>query len=338
MAGFSGADNASARNTLFPPDDPSQIWRSDNPVGTETVQSLGMPQPTVYAGPVGQFVDPNTGQLTTQGQARMADNPLLGFDTGGIGGVLKGFHGSPHAFDRFSTTRRSARARARRLTATGMYLADSEGVARSYRDALHRPGQSLVSGGGDELQRRALQLRRFTSGACRIAVTETASRECPDGRARPHVRGQRQPPSRSISWIGTHRSVDNIRWSRTPIQNTRRTSRSAIRAKALCMDGRENQADRSIASTGSRTSSSSNWPRGGAHGHPAVAAGACRMHGVPGIRYLDAGSRGAGEGSRNTVVSSIRPTMDIVRRYGLAGLMAGGGAAALGGQGEGTKQ
>jgi hypothetical protein len=86
MAGFSGADNASARNTLFPPDDPSQIWRSDNPVGTETVQSLGMPQPTVYAGPVGQYVDPNTGQLTTRGQARM-DNPMMGFDTGGVGAI-----------------------------------------------------------------------------------------------------------------------------------------------------------------------------------------------------------------------------------------------------------
>ena len=30
-------------------------------------------------------------------------------------------------------------------------------------------------------------------------------------------------------------------------------------------------------------------------------------------------------------------TMNIIRRYGLAGLMAGGGAAALGGQG-GTEQ
>ena len=135
MAGFSGADNASARNTLFPPDDPSQIWRSDNPVGTETVQSLGMPQPTVYAGPVGQFVDPNTGQLTTQGQARMADNPLLGFDTGGIGGVLKGFHGSPHAFDRFDNAAIGTGEGAQAY-GYGHYLADSEGVARSYRDRV----------------------------------------------------------------------------------------------------------------------------------------------------------------------------------------------------------
>jgi hypothetical protein len=49
--------------------------------------------------------------------------------------------------------------------------------------------------------------------------------------------------------------------------------------------------------------------------------------GIPGIRYLDAGSRNAGEGSRNTVV--FDPAMiDILRKYGLAGLIAGGGAAA----------
>jgi hypothetical protein len=50
--------------------------------------------------------------------------------------------------------------------------------------------------------------------------------------------------------------------------------------------------------------------------------------GIPGIRYLDQGSRGAGEGSHNYVVFDAN-TMNIIRRYGLAGLMAGGGAAAL---------
>jgi hypothetical protein len=83
MSGFTGQDPDLARNTLFPPDDPAQIWRSDNPVGTEATQSVGMPQPTVYAGPIGQFVNPATGQLTVQGQASV--DALPGIDTGGIG-------------------------------------------------------------------------------------------------------------------------------------------------------------------------------------------------------------------------------------------------------------
>jgi hypothetical protein len=64
--------------------------------------------------------------------------------------------------------------------------------------------------------------------------------------------------------------------------------------------------------------------------HTVEGANALASYGIPGIRYLDQGSRGAGEGSHNYVVFDAN-TMEIIRRYGLAGLMAGGGAAALGG-------
>ena len=49
--------------------------------------------------------------------------------------------------------------------------------------------------------------------------------------------------------------------------------------------------------------------------------------GLPGIRYLDQGSRGAGQGTHNYVVFDAG-TIDILRKYGIAGLIAGGGAAA----------
>ena len=49
--------------------------------------------------------------------------------------------------------------------------------------------------------------------------------------------------------------------------------------------------------------------------------------GIPGIRYLDQGSRSAGQGSHNYVVFDAN-TIDILRKYGIAGLIAGGGAAA----------
>lgn len=48
-----------------------------------------------------------------------------------------------------------------------------------------------------------------------------------------------------------------------------------------------------------------------------------REAGIPGIRYLDQGSRGAGEGSRNYVVFDDK-LIDILRKYGLAGLLASG--------------
>lgn len=49
--------------------------------------------------------------------------------------------------------------------------------------------------------------------------------------------------------------------------------------------------------------------------------------GIPGIRYLDRGSRGSGQGTRN-IVAFNPENIEIMRKYGLAGLMAGGTAAA----------
>ena len=48
-----------------------------------------------------------------------------------------------------------------------------------------------------------------------------------------------------------------------------------------------------------------------------------RNAGIPGIKYLDQGSRGAGEGSRNYVVFDPK-IISIVKKYGLAGALAAG--------------
>jgi hypothetical protein len=50
---------------------------------------------------------------------------------------------------------------------------------------------------------------------------------------------------------------------------------------------------------------------------------AAQLHqsGIPGIKYLDQGSRSAGEGSRNYVVFNDK-LIDILKKYGLAGAMA----------------
>lgn len=57
---------------------------------------------------------------------------------------------------------------------------------------------------------------------------------------------------------------------------------------------------------------------------------ALRDAGVPGVRYFDASSRARGQGTRNYVVFDEN-LMEIVRKYGIAGLTMGGVAAAAGG-------
>jgi len=57
------------------------------------------------------------------------------------------------------------------------------------------------------------------------------------------------------------------------------------------------------------------------------AAQTLREAGIPGIRYLDQNSRAAGEGTHNLVMFDA-DTINLLRKYGIAGLIAGGGAAA----------
>jgi hypothetical protein len=58
-----------------------------------------------------------------------------------------------------------------------------------------------------------------------------------------------------------------------------------------------------------------------------------RRLGVPGIRYLDQGSRAAGQGARNYVMFDDS-VIDILRRYGIAALLGGGAAAGVAGTAE----
>lgn len=70
----------------------------------------------------------------------------------------------------------------------------------------------------------------------------------------------------------------------------------------------------------------------------AAAAARLRDAGVPGVRYLDAGSRSAGEGTRNYVMFDDA-LIEILRKYGLVpGMVGGGGAAGILGGAEGASE
>jgi hypothetical protein len=62
-------------------------------------------------------------------------------------------------------------------------------------------------------------------------------------------------------------------------------------------------------------------------GQEAEVSASMRDYGIPGIRYLDQGSRSQGQGTSNFVIFDPK-TIEILRKYGIAGLMAGGAAAA----------
>jgi hypothetical protein len=74
------------------------------------------------------------------------------------------------------------------------------------------------------------------------------------------------------------------------------------------------------------------WPAGknpNNTSNAALTAEALRERGIDGIKYLDGGSRAAGDGSRNYVMFDDK-LIDILRRYGVAGTLGGGAAATAG--------
>jgi hypothetical protein len=331
------------------------VWNPDNPVGTETVQSMGMPQPTTYAGPVGQFIDPATGRMTEQGAARM-DNPMLGVDTGGIG-MIKAFHGSPHKFDQFSDhaigTGEGAQA-----YGYGHYVAENEGVARGYRDALTRdsgavtyqtPYRDARLDNSSKTYERFLADRFRANGGDVDATAAHLERDLEANPGDPTITKALElarAPGSALTLKDTnpgHMYEVNVaadpekflHWDK-PLSEQHPDVRDAAHA-ALMKSGIDrtmanyivnNKTGRDLHSTLARGEYRPDLmaPEAGAPG----AAQALKEAGIPGIRYLDAGSRGAGEGSHNVVVFDPK-NMEIIRRYGLAGLMGGGVAALAGG-------
>ena len=64
------------------------------------------------------------------------------------------------------------------------------------------------------------------------------------------------------------------------------------------------------------------------YGDPQAASNALRDSGIPGIKYLDQGSRASGDGSHNYVVFN-QDLVNILKKYGIAGGAGAAGAGAL---------
>ena len=92
-----------------------QVWEGGHPTGAGMLDAIGQ-----------------MGTAVALGTGSGGDAPAPGFTA---------YHGSPHAFDQFDLSKIGTGEGAQAY-GHGMYLADSEGVARSYRDQL-APTQNL---------------------------------------------------------------------------------------------------------------------------------------------------------------------------------------------------
>lgn len=229
---------------------------------------------------------------------------------------IRAYHGSPHSFDRFDINKIGTGEGAQAY-GHGLYFAQSEPVAMSYRDVLSKSGtegaqRRLQRSGGDidkAIADTAALAERYRVGGANnyAAVAEEDLRFL-------------QKYKETGKWTPGHMYEVNIRanpedfldWDKPLTEQAKaiealrpiigNVSNPGYGVGPALRDARKymNMAD-----------------------DPRRAEELLSQAGIPGIKYLDQGSRGTGEGSRNYVVFDDK-LIDILRKYGLAGLSIGG--------------
>lgn len=305
--GFGGA--IPPPNALMPPDPnqvtPAQGWAAY----AQPAQAAGDWLAQQRAEAVRQgLLDPSTGLPTRAGirdaAGQFGNALLMGTTEPGappVNGLLA-YHGSPHSFDRFDMSKMGT-GEGNQMYGAGMYLAGNEAVAKSYRDMLSQPK--------------------------------------PDGGSSGHMYQVQvnANPEHLLDW-------DRPLSDQHPVVQDAMAQHLEPYRQQLVSDALPDWREPTpaeVAETHAQADASISSLRGGQAydriarqmGYDPVAASqSLQAAGVPGLRYLDQGSRGGdgmgGDPSHN-IVAFNDENLQILKKYGIAGLGIGGAAAAQAG-------
>ena len=247
-------------------------------------------------------------------------------DTPGI----RAYHGSPHDFDKFDLSKIGTGEGAQAY-GHGLYFAENEGVAKTYRDTTSGKNANIaVQTNGvrqligmlqknppeleQALRNSAAHMKASGTDAGRIAAQEAIA-------VADSIRdGTFKAGSGRMYEVNIKANPDDfLDWDK-PLSQQSAGVRDAI--NRVGRDAEPYGLDR--ITDDMRPVEMSKLFR------DPVAIERLKQHNVPGIRYLDQGSRAGGEGSRNLVVFDDK-LIEILRKYGLLGMAGGAAAAEYGG-------
>lgn len=249
------------------------------------------------------------------------------------------YHGSPHSFDKFSLDKIGTGEGAQAY-GHGLYFADNENVARAYRDNVKDMG--FVR----DVNSRLSELNKIMEadsvpGAYRKYRTDVGRNAAQEYDALMDQRAARiADPGHMYQVRINANPEDFLDWDK-PLRDQPQAM------KAL------NELDLSGMPQGGRARTMLEWAKQGTEQEHNLANGShlanaargwgeanpagtefLRGQGIPGIKYLDQGSRGAGDGSRNYVVFDDA-LIEILKKYGIAVPAMGLGIAGMSQQPEG---
>ncbi len=219
---------------------------------------------------------------------------------------IRAYHGSPYDFDRFDISKIGTGEGAQTY-GRGLYFAEAEPVARTYRDIA----EATVNGrpfNAEEPVHRAAQLVE-DKGSREAAIQEAAARGRHDpgdywDRVARYLQSDRPLPEIKSSGRMYEVNINAdpeqfLDWDK-PLGQQPAAAQDVFRSRLINYDVKKDTPAENVLGT-------MDW------------SGPMRDAGIPGIKYLDQGSRSAGKGTRNYVVFDPN-LIDIVRKYGIAGL------------------
>ena len=346
---FQGASNSVASNVSAPVDGIAWLLRKaglpipQNPVGgSDWMAQRGLtaePQNKI-AGLLGESFGgvapmlaaakaPQIAKGLLQAGDNLAAPRTLNPQTGAIV-----WHGSPHKFDKFDSSKIGTGEGAQAY-GHGLYLAENPAVAKGYADTLsqyHIGTRDGIKSGGDfadALVANAGEYPASLSSAIRSQANKVATDVAGGKTAEQVIATMRNGPY-SRMYAGLADAVEKMAPTKAGGSLYKVDLPDEHIAKMLDWDrAMVDQPDiyKKIAQE-KGLPHRGNTPKGGMDiynslidelGSPAAATDFLRNAGIPGIRYLDGGSRGAGQGSSNFVVfPGNEGLLSILERNGQA--------------------
>jgi len=275
-----------------------------------------------FAGPMAaQQIAPKVFAAELRAMENMAKPSPMNAATRGQAGAIV-WHGSPHKFDKFDSSKIGTGEGAQAY-GHGLYLAESPGVAQSYKEALANPSSPLNDAakywrqnGGEKAfkefaksadldGRQIAEMTEAIKGGGALykvdlpddQIARMLDWDKPLSQQAPEVQtalAKQYPEYFTKGWvdIASGSPAPGVKASGLP------DAELVKRGFAFGLPAEGNTAEMFYREISSRGVGDQAFQKGG----HAIASKTLQDLGIPGIRYLDGGSRGAGTGSSNFVV------------------------------------
>jgi hypothetical protein len=254
--------------------------------------------------------------------------------------AIKAYHGSPHDFEAFDTSKIGTGEGAQAY-GHGLYFAENPTVAQEYKKALtdfevHEPSGRIIGSGGPKqtykgtIEDRALAWVQdaasrndiadpfqFAIGNARRGLSDDANGQAiVDQIKKWQDAGAVIKPGGRMYEVAINAYPDQfLDWDKPLSQQSPEVQQRLERTGLLPDLQRYASANAARYPNGPAGATLHDMARYSGYSSQEI-ADKLNNAGIPGIKYLDQGSRAAGEGSRNFVVFDAK-TIDILKKYGL---------------------